>query len=156
MISFFQCRLVVSVSLIAWICFDDSLYLVNFAWKSSCWDQFWKLSVDKVYWNSKLACHWIKPHCLIRFKKLWVNDHSCFSDEVSWVKVNVFVFLHIIDNPQEIHKKVSVSTVVKAFQVSFNLRQFHQINDHFTCLQDFLFYGLSVHADNACNYGISN
>jgi len=134
MISFFQCWLVVFISLIAWICFDYSLYLVNFAWKSSRWDQFWKLSVDKVNWDSKLVCHWIKSYCLIRFKKLGVNHDSSFSYEVSWMRVNVFISLYIIYNPQEIYKEVSISTVVEALEVGFNLRQFHQINDDFTCI----------------------
>ena len=116
-VAFLQCWFVVLVSFIAWIGFNDALDLVNLAGKSSGWNQFWKLSIDKVNRNSELIRHWLKSNCFVGFQKLCINHNSGFSDEVSRVKINVFVFLHIVNDPQKVSEKVSVSAVIETFKI---------------------------------------
>lgn len=116
-VAFLQCGFIVLVSFIAWVGFNDPLDLVNLAGKSSGWNQFRKLSINKVNRNSELIGHWLKSHSFVGFQELCINYNSGLSDKISWVKINVFVFLHIINNPQKVGEKVSVSAVIETFKI---------------------------------------
>lgn len=155
MITFLKSGFIVSVSFISWISLNNTWNFVDFAGESSGRDKSWKLTVNEISGNTKLVCHWLELDSFVWLQKLGVNNHSSLSDEISRMWVNVFVIFDVVDNPQEVNKKVTISAVVKTFQVILNLRQFHQINNNLTRLQDFLLYRLPVHTYDSCDNCVS-
>jgi hypothetical protein len=72
------------------------------------------------------------------------------------MQVNVLVVFDIVDDPEEVGEEVFVPAVVKAFDVAFDLWQFHEVDDDLTGFQYFFLYGLSVHADDAGQHGVGH
>lgn len=60
-----------------------------------------------------------------------IDDDAGLADEVPVMRVEVFIFPHFIDNPQEVMKELFVSAVVETFQVFLYFGHFHQGHDNF-------------------------
>ena len=70
--------------------------------------------------------------------------------------MNVLVFFDIVDDPEEVGEEVFVPAVIEAFDIAFNLWEFHEVDYDLAGFEDFFLDGLSVHADDAGEDGVGD
>lgn len=156
MVSLFQGVLVEPISLISGVSLNNSSHFVDLAGKSSSTDEFRKLPIDEIEWDTELISHGLKLDGFVRFKELWVYDDSGFPDEIASVVVEVRVVLDQINYSYKHLEEAAVPAVVERLNVVIDIWKLHQIDDSFRRVKYFLLDADSVHVENSSQHAVSD